>query len=97
MIRVTTHAGGARFAVKVVPGASRDRIAGALGDALKIAVAKRASGGQANDAVIKLLAEMLRVSPRHVQIIRGDAAARKEIFVEGIDVDALAAKLADLV
>ncbi|MGB9626422.1 MAG: DUF167 domain-containing protein, partial [Phycisphaerae bacterium] len=47
--------GGVEVAVKVVPGSSRDRIMGVLGDALKIAVAAPPEKGKANQAVIEVL------------------------------------------
>jgi len=47
----------ARLKVKVVPGSSRDQIAGWLGDALKIKVTAPPERGKANEAVIEILAD----------------------------------------
>jgi uncharacterized protein (TIGR00251 family) len=83
-MRITQDAGGIRFAVKVVPGASRDRVIGALGDALKISVRKPPEGGAANAAVVEVLAKALGVPRASVQIVRGYTSPRKEIHVTGI-------------
>lgn len=84
MIRVTEQDGGVRFAVKVVPGASRDRVVGALGEALKVAVSKPPEAGAANAAVVALLADLLGVPRASVRIVRGHANARKDVFVAGV-------------
>ena len=81
MIELTDHG---TFLLKVVPGASRDRIVGRLGDALKVAVSKPPADGAANRAVIKLLAKELRVPEAQVTIVRGHASPRKEIAVAGL-------------
>ena len=94
-IAFTARAGGLQFSLKVVPGASRDRIIGALGDALKVAVAAPPEGGAANKAVTVLLAAGLGVPTANVQIVRGHSKPRKEVVVAGIAADALAAKLAE--
>ena len=60
-VRIVDDSHGVRMAVKVVPGASRDRIVGKLGDALKVAVSKPPEAGAANKAVIALLARSLDV------------------------------------
>jgi uncharacterized protein (TIGR00251 family) len=80
-------AGGVRISLKVVPGASRDRIVGALGDALKIAVSKPPADGAANKAVVKLLAAALDVPEANVQIIRGHASPRKEVLITNVSVE----------
>ena len=51
----------ATLSVKVVPGASRDRVAGMLGDALKVQVSAPPEAGKANKAVLRVLAEFLNV------------------------------------
>lgn len=85
--------GGVRFRVKVVPGSSRDRIVGALGDALKITVSKPPRAGAANEAVLALLAKALGAPRASVRILRGQADPRKEIFVAGLSARDVAARL----
>jgi len=74
---------GAAIAVKVVPGASRDRVVGVLGDALKITTAAAAEKGQANAAVAACLARVLGVDKRRVQLVTGQTSARKEFRIAG--------------
>jgi len=76
--------GGVRFAIKVVPGSSRDRVMGLLGDALKVAVSKPASAGQANEAVIETLAKFFGVKSKSVTIVRGQTSALKVVEIVGI-------------
>ena len=65
-LAVRDDADGAVIAVKAVPGASRDRIVGVLGDALKIAVAAAPEKGKANQAIAATLAKALGVDKRAV-------------------------------
>jgi hypothetical protein len=74
---------GVEITVKVVPGASRDRIMGLLGEALKVQVSAPPERGGANAAVIALLAQALGVNPRDLSIIRGATAPRKVLLVRG--------------
>ncbi|MBX3463097.1 MAG: DUF167 domain-containing protein [Planctomycetes bacterium] len=82
---VVADAAGARFAVKVVPGAARDRIAGLLGSALKVQVTAPAEQGQANARLCAILAEALGVPTRAVQVAAGHGSPRKVIAVRGLD------------
>jgi len=82
---------GVEFAVKVVPGASRSRVAGSLGPAIKLAVAAPAERGQANAAVIELLAAALRIRRADVEIIAGHAQPQKRVRVRGISAAAVRA------
>lgn len=72
---------GVRLKVKAVPGASRDEVAGWLGDALKVRVTAPAEGGEANAAVEALLAGVLDVPVRRVRIVAGAASPRKTLEV----------------
>ncbi len=59
------------LAVKVVPGASRCRIHGILGDRLKIHVQAIAEDGKANRAVEKCIALWLKCNKQQVHIEQG--------------------------
>lgn len=73
------------IAIKAVPGASRDAVAGVLGDRLKVRVAAPPEGGKANDAIRRLLASRLGVRPAEVEIVSGHAHAEKTVRVCGVD------------
>jgi len=47
------------IAVKAVPGAARDEIAGLLGERLKVRVAAPPEDGKANEAICRVLAAAL--------------------------------------
>jgi uncharacterized protein len=81
--------------VKVIPGASRDRIVGKYGDAIKVQVAAAPERGRANDAVIALFAKTLAIKPSQIQIIAGHTNPRKTLQITG-PADVLAAKITDL-
>ncbi|QOV89843.1 DUF167 domain-containing protein [Humisphaera borealis] len=82
--------------VKVVPGASRDRVAGRYGDGVKVQVSAPPEDGKANKAVIKVLADFLGIRPDHIQISRGHTQPRKVVAIEGMDQATLDGKLAGL-
>lgn len=86
--------GGVQFAVKVVPGAARNRVVGLLGDALKVQVAAPPEGGKANAALCGLLAAVLVVPRRTVTVVSGHGNPRKVVAVAGITAGALHQKLA---
>ena len=78
------------LSVKVVPGASRDRVAGRYGDGVKVQVSAPPEGGKANRAVIEVLAEALGISPSQLQVMRGHSQQRKVIGISGIEAQRLA-------
>jgi len=71
--------------IKVVPGASRDRVAGRLGDALKVQVSAAPERGKANESVIKLIADTVGLRTNQIQIVRGHAQPRKVLEIQGIE------------
>ena len=76
--------GGCILAVKAVPGASRDRIVGVLGDCLKVAVSAAAEKGKANKAIAAVLARALGLSARDVVLCSGPTNPRKEFHIAGL-------------
>jgi uncharacterized protein YggU (UPF0235/DUF167 family) len=83
-ISIRDVAGGSVLAVKVVPGASRDRVAGPLGDCLKIATSAPPEKGKANAAVAAILAKALGLDRRAVTLAGGATNPRKEFFLQGL-------------
>jgi uncharacterized protein (TIGR00251 family) len=84
---------GVRLWIKVVPGSSRDRIVGPLGETLKLSVSKPPSGGAANQAVIALLAATLGVAEKRIRIEAGHTNPRKQVVIQGMSVDDVRDKL----
>ncbi len=71
--------------VKAVPGASRDEIAGPVGDRLKVRVSAPAQAGRANKAICRVIADALGVKPNQVSVERGHAGPEKILRVAGCD------------
>jgi hypothetical protein len=80
----TPIAGGTALAVKVVPGASRDRIVGLLGERLKIAVRQAPAKGAANRAACGLIAAALGIRASDVAVVRGQTRPEKTLAVRGL-------------
>ena len=85
--------GAVRVRVKAVPGSSRTRIVGLLGDHLKVQLAAAPQDGKANDALCRLLAEVLGVPLRQVVVVEGASRPRKIVAVSGLSAGAVAERL----
>jgi uncharacterized protein (TIGR00251 family) len=86
------HSDGVSFEVVVVPRASRSRIVGLHGRALKVTLAAAPVDGEANAELCAALAKVLRVAKRAVSIVAGEHAKTKTVQVRGVsleDVEAL--------
>jgi uncharacterized protein len=81
---VAVHPAGAIVAVKVVPGASREKIVGPLGDRLKVTVRKPPEKGAANQAVCALMAKALGVGNADVAVFQGEGRPEKKLIVCGM-------------
>lgn len=91
-------ADGIKVAVRLTPKGGRDAIEGIkqLADGrsvLKARVRAAASEGEANAALVQLLARVVGIAPRNVSIIAGATARLKQVKIAG-DFAALAAALA---
>ena len=83
-----------RIAVRVTPRGGRDAIEGWTADAdgrpvLKVRVAAAATDGQANAAVVALLARALGRPKSAVRLVRGASSRTKQLEIEGLDPAAL--------
>jgi hypothetical protein len=89
MAIVREAADGAILAVKVVPGASRDRLVGPLGSRLKISVRKPPEKGEANRAARELVAKAAGVRLADVEVVAGHTRPEKDFLVRGVSAAAL--------
>ncbi len=71
--------------IKAVPGASRDQIAGMLGDRLKVRIAAAPEAGKANKSICTLIAKSLNIKPAMVQVASGHTNPEKIIRISGSD------------
>jgi uncharacterized protein len=97
----TVVAGGVVVVVRLTPKGGRDAIDGIqqLADGrfvLNAWVRAAASEGEANEALIRLIAGALDIAPRKVSLVAGATARIKRLMIEG-DGKALAAALERLV
>ena len=72
----------ARIKVRVQPRASKDQVIGYREDVLRLRVTAPPADGEANDAVVSLLAETLGVAKGRVRIVRGRSSREKVVLVE---------------
>jgi uncharacterized protein (TIGR00251 family) len=93
MIHFTTDPSGVHFSVKVVPGASRDKIAGEYDGGLKVTVARPPQDGAANAAVIALLAKQLAIAKDQIDITHGHSRPRKIVRVTGLSAEEIEQRL----
>ena len=77
--------GGVELRVLVQPRASRSRVLGEHGGALKVALAAPPVDGAANEALVELLADLLGVPRRQVSLVSGQSSRRKTVQVTGVD------------
>jgi uncharacterized protein YggU (UPF0235/DUF167 family) len=91
---------GVIVTVRLTPKGGRDALDGVatLADGklvLKVRVRAAASEGEANAALVALLAKSLGVAPRAIDLVAGATARLKRLMITG-DAPALAAKLDEL-
>ena len=81
--------------IKVVPGSSRNYIAGWLGESLKIRVTAIPEKGKANDAVVALLADTLKIPKQDVTLSSGASSPRKVFKISGLSRSEIKSRLPD--
>jgi uncharacterized protein (TIGR00251 family) len=95
VIRITARENGVDFPVKVVPRASRNEIAGVEEGVLRVRLTAPPVEGAANQALVKLLAGVLQVPARDVEIVAGHGGRHKVVGVTGLSVQEVEARLGE--
>ena len=78
-------ADGVALDVLVQPRASRPKLGPIHGDRIKVAVTAPPVDGEANAAVIELVARALGVGRAAVEVVAGHASRRKTLAIRGVD------------
>ena len=79
--------------IAVVPRAGANRVGPYAEGILRVRVVRPPADGEANRAVIRLVAGALGVAPSAIELVPGRSARRKRLSVDGIDPDELERRL----
>ncbi len=72
------------LSIHVQPKASRTRIAGLHGDAVKLCITSPPVDGKANAAVIEFFAKLFKIPKGAVTLVSGEASRDKRLILAGI-------------
>lgn len=86
--------GAVTFAVRAQPRSSREAVEGVREGALRVALTAPPVEGEANAALVALLAKALGRPKRDVAVIAGAANRSKRVRVAGLSADEVRARLA---
>ena len=84
-LKITERDGAVRFTVRVQPRSSRLGIVGLHGTSLKVCVHAPPVDGAANEEVIDVLADALKIPRRDIRIVSGEASRNKVVDVSGVN------------
>ena len=87
--------GAVSFAVRAQPRSSREAIEGVREGALRVALTAPPVEGEANAALVALLAKALGVAKRDVTVVAGTANRNKRVRVAGVTTEQVRARLAE--
>jgi uncharacterized protein (TIGR00251 family) len=80
-LEIVERDGRALFAVRLIPRASRNAVAGVREGILHVRVTAAPVNGAANRALVELLGKTLRIGPSAIRIESGATSARKRLSV----------------
>ena len=81
------------LSVRVIPRSPKSAISGRRGDAIVIRLAAPPVDGAANDALLRFLAERLKVGLGALELVGGHTGRSKVVVVIGLSPAEVAAKL----
>ena len=78
-LKITERDGAVRFTVRVQPRSSRQGILGLHGTSLKVCVHAPPVDGAANEEIVEVLADALKIPRRDISIVSGEASRNKVV------------------
>jgi len=92
-VYLSARADGVCLAIKLQPRAAKNEIGETAGNELKIRVTAPPVDAAANEALVKLLADVLDCPRNAVHLVRGHTSRHKQVSVRGLTAADVAAKL----
>lgn len=92
-VEILSHETSSRLRLRVKAAARRARVIGAHGGALKVEVQAPPERGRANEAVLELVADVLGVERRRVELILGATSQDKLVEISGVAASRIVAAL----
>ncbi len=90
MLRKRPHDDGAvELDVQAVPRSSRDEVGKPHGDRLELYIRAPPVDGEANEAIVRLLADVLELPRQAITLARGQTGKRKTVRIVGLELDAV--------
>jgi uncharacterized protein (TIGR00251 family) len=94
MLELEPHANGIVVPVRVHARARRNGILGEREGMLRVAVTAAPEKGKANEAVIDVVRQALRLPKSAISIISGETSTRKRLLVAGVTAEHVRSQLA---
>jgi len=86
VIEVTPHPLGAVLPVRARPGAKRDAVVDEHDGSLRVSVSAPPEDGKANEAIVRLLADVFRRRRSSIRLIAGQTSRIKKFLFEEVTV-----------
>jgi uncharacterized protein (TIGR00251 family) len=84
LLDIRQRDGTVTLSVRVQPRASKDEIAGVMGEALKVRLQAPALEDRANEALCEFLARLLKTPKSAVRILSGARSRTKRVEIRGV-------------
>lgn len=75
----------ATLLIKVVPKSGKEGVVGWEEDELKIKIKEIPEKGKANEALISLIAKILKIPKQRITITKGEASRHKRVVILGME------------
>lgn len=84
---LTPGTGGVYISLHVQPGARKEGVTGLFGASLKVALKAPPVDGKANSALLRFLADTLKVPQANLELCAGASSRDKKVFAAGLTLE----------
>ncbi len=93
-VDLTAAGGGTLVRVKAHAGARQNAVRGVHAGAVKVDVTAAPERGRANEAILRLLAKVLAVPRKGVELVSGERSTLKNVLVRPLEMEEIRLRLA---